>query len=124
MRQRHHRCGATILNGAVIAALQAWLKEHPDPRPKAPLFPSQKGGDALSVPTLNNMVKDWCREAGLKGNYGSHTLRKSWGYFQRVRAKTPVALLMSAFGHSSERQTLEYLGIEPDEICALYEMEL
>lgn len=115
---------ATTLNGAVIEAVQAWLKHHPDPSPKAPLFPSRKGG-SLGVSALNHMVKRWCAQTGVKGNVGTHTLRKTFGYFQRVKAGQPVALLMAVFGHSSERVTLEYLGIQPDEITDLYmELEL
>ena len=49
-----------------------------------------------------------------------HTLRKTWGYQQRIRHNAPVALLMRAYGHSSEAQTLEYLCIQPDEIRNLY----
>ncbi|MEO1242773.1 MAG: tyrosine-type recombinase/integrase [Pseudomonadota bacterium] len=116
---------ATTLNGAVIKAVQHWLEHHPDPRPKAPLFPSRKGIGALGVSALNHMIKKWCAEAGIKGNYGSHSLRKTFGYHQRVQAGQPVALLMAVFGHSSERVTLEYLGIQPDEIADLYmELEL
>ena len=37
----------TSLNATVIAALDAWLAEHPDPRPDAPLFMSRRGNAAL-----------------------------------------------------------------------------
>jgi hypothetical protein len=61
----------------------------------------------------------------LSGNYGSHTLRKTWGYHQRTDNDAPVALLMRAYGHASEWQTLEYLCIQPEEIRELYlQMEL
>ncbi len=46
-------------------------------------FTGQRGTAALQVSTLNNMVKDWCKRVRLKGNYGSHTLRKTWGFMQR-----------------------------------------
>ena len=83
-----------------------------------------KGG-ALGVSATNHLVKRWCKDAGLQGNYGSHTLRKTWGYQQRILLTTPISLLMRAFGHSSEIQTLEYLCIQPEEIGALYmELEL
>jgi len=70
------------------------------------------------------MVKDWCCEAELQGNFGSHSLRKTWGYHQRISNQASVALLMRAFGHKSEAQTLTYLGIEDDEVRQLYDMEL
>ena len=112
------------LNAPVIRTLRDWLAVHPDPSPEAPLFVSRKDGRALRVATVNNLVKTWCREAGLRGNYGSHSLRKTWGYHQRVQAGRPVALLMTAYGHASERQTLDYLCIQDTEIKELYDLEL
>ena len=34
----------------------------------------------ISVPSLNGMVKGWCKDINLTGNYGSHTLRKTFGF--------------------------------------------
>jgi len=82
------------------------------------LFTGKRG--PLTVPTVTALVKRWCREAGLRGNYGSHTLRKTWGYWQRTANHTPVPLLMEAFGHSTQRQTLQYLGIQDEEIRDVY----
>lgn len=118
------------VNQTVVDAIDAWLTAHPDPAPEAPLFISQKRGNALTVSTVNNMVKDWCDEVGLKGNYGSHTLRKTWGYHQlRGNTKTSphlvLPLLMEAYGHATQKQTLEYLCIQSDEVANLFmEVEL
>lgn len=84
------------------------------------LFTGQRGLEALKVSTLNNMVKSWCRNANLKGNYGSHTLRKTWGFMQRKKQDTPVPLLMQALGHATQRQTMEYLCIQEKEIENVY----
>lgn len=108
------------LNRAVIDTIQNWLKEHPAPSETAPLFRSKKTGEALTPITLTSMVKHWCETAGLNGQYGSHTLRKTWGYHQRKTFGTPTALLTRAYGHASEWQTLEYLCIQPEEIEELY----
>ncbi len=113
------------LNKVSKAAIEGWLAHHPAPELDAPLFISQKRGAALSVSAVNQLVKTWCAEIGLGGNYGSHSLRKTWGYHQRIERGTSVALLMRAFGHASEAQTLEYLCIQPDELAHLYlELEL
>jgi integrase len=84
------------------------------------LFAGRRSDRPLSVPTLNNLVKDWCRRANLKRNYGSHTLRKTWGYMQRTKQDTPIPLLMQAFGHASQQQTLAYLCIQDEEIDSIY----
>ena len=115
---------AITINKTVAKALDDWLSVHPDKRSDAPLFISQRTRKALSVSTLSTVVKNWCGEIGLKGNYGSHSMRKTWGYHQRVKNKQPIPLLMVAFGHTSQAQTLEYLCIQDDEIRDLYDMEL
>lgn len=84
------------------------------------LFTGQRGTEALRVSTLNNLVKSWCRKSNLKGNHGSHTLRKTWGFMQRKKQDTPVPLLMQALGHATQRQTMEYLCIQEKEIENVY----
>ncbi|HAW77050.1 MAG TPA: site-specific integrase [Alteromonas australica] len=123
-QQKTKKYRATTFNKTVVEAVQAWLAIHPDPRPGVPLFVSRKGGAALTVSTFGNMVKDWCRETGLSGNYGSHSLRKTWGYHQRIQNNAAIPILMVAFGHTTQQQTLEYLCIQAEEIQELYALEL
>lgn len=117
---------STTLNGVAFEAIQAWLARHPErDNLSAPLFLSQRGDRAIGVPALSRLVKQWCADAGLIGNFGSHTLRKTWGYHQRIRNAAPAPLLMTAYGHATQAQTLAYLGIQEDEINQLYlSMEL
>lgn len=110
------------LNKAAVTAIQAALnvKAYDD---GDYLFKSAKG-PVLAVPSVHRLVKGWCRDINLKGNYGSHTLRKTWGYHQRVTFSAGLPELMVAFNHSSQRQTLDYLCEQPDEIRSIYENEL
>ncbi|KZN55774.1 tyrosine-type recombinase/integrase [Pseudoalteromonas luteoviolacea] len=110
------------LNTSAITAIQNWLDHHPNRLdPSAPLFVSfRRLRKPLTVPALNRLVKSWCKHAKLNGNFGSHTLRKTWGYHQRIENHASVALLMRAFRHATEAQTLDYLGIIPDEIKDMY----
>ena len=110
----------TVLNENAVGAIQNWLEVHPKPVANAPLFWSNKSGKALTKFALIALVKRWCNEAGLKGNYGSHTLRKTWGFHQRKTFGKPLSLLTHAYGHAREWQTLEYLCIQPEEIEELY----
>lgn len=48
-----------------------------------PLFVGQRG--RMTVPTLSRKVSEWCDAVNLKGNYGSHSMRKTFGYHQRTR---------------------------------------
>lgn len=86
------------------------------------LFFSRRG-DRLGVPEVSRKMKSWCKEIRLPGNYGSHTMRKTWGYWQ-YRRGTPIPLLMEAFGHQTQQQTLAYLCIQPKEVAEIFDMEL
>lgn len=92
------------------------------------LFQSRKknsaSGGMLTVSYLNSLVKEWCREINLRGNYGAHTLRKTFGYIHRTVFGTDIPTLMEMFNHSSQRQTLTYLGIQPREINDAYLKEI
>ncbi len=110
------------LNRAVIEAVNCLLSsdEYND---KDYLFKSQRGA-VLTVPSVNRLVKQWCQNINLKGNYGSHTLRKTFGYHMRVTFGVGLPELMVTFNHSTQRQTLEYLCIQPEEIKGIYANEL
>lgn len=110
-----------VLNAKVCDVIGEWLAVHPwADDDDAPLFPNLRTGKSLTVPTLSKLVKRWCREAGLTGNYASHSMRKSFGYAQRTEHGVSVAVLMRLFNHSTERQTMAYLGISDEELDACY----
>ena len=109
------------LNKVAIKAIEVLLAPREN-TPEDYLFMGQRG--PLTVPTLSRMVKVWCRAINLKGNYGSHTLRKTWGYHQRVTYGMGLPELMVCFNHSSQRQTLDYLCVQPDEVRDIYLNEL
>ena len=106
------------LNKACIESIQALL-EAGGYQDVDYLFKSQRSA-VLTVPTVSNMVKAWCKEINLKGNYGSHTLRKTFGYHQRVTFGVDLPTLMVCFNHSTQKQTLDYLCIQAEEIKDVY----
>ncbi len=109
------------LNKSCVDAINALLKSR-DYSNDEPIFTGQRG--PLSVPSVNRLVKQWCRTVNLKGNYGSHSLRKSWGYHQRVTFGRGLPELMVCYNHSSQRQTLDYICVQPEEIKSIYANEL
>ncbi|XOV77477.1 MAG: tyrosine-type recombinase/integrase [Aestuariibacter sp.] len=115
---------AVALNQTAIEAIQLWLCYHPcKSGDNSALFPSRQFG-RLGVPALCNLVKQWCKGAGANGQFGSHTLRKTWGYHQRVTFNEPLVLISRALGHTSEAQTLRYIGLLPHEVTELYRHEI
>jgi integrase len=111
------------VNRSCVDAIQRLLASRPY-ADTDPLFLSRRGGNAISVMTVNNLVKEWCRKINMKGNYGSHTLRKTWGYHQRVTFNVGIPVLMACFNHSNQKQTLDYLCVQPEEIKSVYANEL
>lgn len=78
------------------------------------LFIGQRG--RWTVPTVSRKVKSWCQSINLKGNYAAHSLRKTWGYHQFHTFHQPLPILTDCFNHSTQKQTLLYLCIQPKEI--------
>ena len=111
---------AVALNENVVASIQTYLKQRPL-GDDAHLFTGLRG--CLTVPTVNRLVKTWCASVGLKGNYGSHSMRKTWGYWQRQNG-ADILNLVEAFGHATQRQTMAYLGLQPEDVMKLYDLNL
>ena len=109
------------LNKASIEAIKGLLASRLY-QAHEPLFLGRSG--ALRVPSVNRLVKQWCEAVNLRGNFGAHTLRKTWGYHQRVTFGRNLPELMVCFNHSSQKQTLDYLCIQPEEIRSIYANEL
>jgi len=109
------------LNKAAISSIQALLKSR-DYKDDDPLFLGQRG--CLTVSSVNRLVKTWCKDINLSGNFGSHSLRKSFGFHQRMTYGVGIPELMVTFNHSTQRQTLDYLCIQDEEIRSIYMNEI
>ena len=109
------------LNKACVDAIKKLLKSN-EFSDNDQLLKGQRG--SMVPQTVNALVKRWCQTINLKGNYGSHTLRKTWGYHQRVKYNVGIPELMVCFNHSTQRQTLDYLCIQPEEIRSVYANEI
>ncbi len=112
------------LNQRVKDVVSKLLESQPYESGDDYLFKSRKKSGPLTSTSLSRMVKGWCQTINLKGNYASHTLRKTWGFQQRVQFGTGIPVLMECFNHSTQKQTLSYLCIQPEEIKSVYLNEL
>jgi integrase len=63
-------------------------------------------------------IRTVCGEIGLPGNYGTHSLRKTWGYHARQQG-VDLALIMHKLNHASLVYTKRYLGITDAELEAV-----
>jgi integrase len=104
-----------VMNKSIHKSLQIYL-EKIKPSDDDFLFASRKGKRSITIQCVNNMVKKWAGEINLKGNYGAHSLRKTWGYIQRTVYGVGFEILCKRFNHSSPAITMRYLGIEDKEV--------
>lgn len=112
-----------VINKAVHKALQVYLSVIA-PGPNDFLFSSRKGNSHISSQSVGRLVKSWTAAINLKGQYGAHTLRKTWGYFQRTQHGAGFEILCKRYNHSSPAITMRYLGIEDREVCELLMNEI
>lgn len=75
------------------------------------LFKSRKGkNNPISRQRAYDIIKIACNKCEIY-NVGTHTLRKTFGYYLYNLSKLNLPILMEIFNHSSERITLAYIGI-------------
>jgi len=108
-----------ILSEAAREAIW-WYVEKVKPKRDDWLFPSSRSPkNHLSRYQAWRLVNRWCRDVGLEGHFGTHTLRKTWGYWAR-QSGARTELIQEAFGHRSPSITRAYLGIADEEVESLY----
>ena len=64
--------------------------------------------------TLRKKLKDAAKACGIKQNIGTHTLRKTFGYFH-YQSNHDIVFLQRLFGHSSALITMRYIGIADED---------
>lgn len=116
--QKTKKVRTIILSQAVYDAVQPLLTGDDS----KPLFRNADGGK-LAVESVIRLVKSWCAKVGLKGNYSSHTLRKTWAHHM-YKAGVNECDLSEALGHASVKQTRIYLGIQPADVEKMYMIEV
>lgn len=104
-----------VVNKNVYKALRNYL-DALKPADDDYLFKSRKGEKPLTIQSINRLIKKWTSAINLKGNYGAHTLRKTWGYHQRVTHGVGFEIIAKRYNHSSPAITMRYLGIEDKEV--------
>jgi integrase len=106
-----------VINKTVYKALRNYL-DTVQPDDRAFLFASRKGESHIQSQAVSKLVKKWTRAINLKGNYGAHTLRKTWGYIQRTFHGVGFEIICKRYNHSSPAVTMRYLGIQDKEVHA------
>lgn len=99
-----------VFNAAIHECFE-YYQEHDDSG-RSYLFSKKIRDEPIKVEYLTKLVKDWTRECGIDGNFGGQTLRKTFGYINRVVYGADLKVLSDLYGHSCPSVTLRYLDIK------------
>ncbi len=109
------------LNNTVKEALNYFLDKARITDPEQYLFKSERGNRALDRIRAWSLIQKWTKEVGLESErYGTHTLRKTWGYQARKQGVS-IEKINEKLGHKSVIVTKRYIGISQEEINLLEE---
>ena len=120
MKQRKQKKFVKLyFNQTVQTAINNYVAEYPIENLDDYLFFSRKGDEPITVQGLWGIIKGAAIEAGIKQNIGSHSLRKSFGFWcwhESEDKNKALVILQQLFNHSSTQITARYIGILDDEI--------
>ncbi|WP_434284610.1 tyrosine-type recombinase/integrase [Clostridium botulinum] len=109
------------LNDTLKKSLKAYVKQN-DFKQNDYIFKSRKGPNNHISPTQAYRILKAAAENLNIENFGTHSLRKSWGYWTYKASKYNIGLIMDTFNHSSEKITLKYIGITQEDKDELYSL--
>lgn len=113
-----------FFNDVVKNAIMNYIEYYPIDDIDSMVFASRKGDDeAIKEQTIWRILNDRAVEAGIKQNIGSHSLRKTFGYWTWHEAEDKnkaLVILQQLFAHSSTQVTMRYIGILDEEIKDTY----
>ena len=123
--QKRGKRQEVVINESIRITLEEYLAAYPlvSKNPENCIFFSSKCED-YSHPIKRGqawkLITSICQDVGLSGEFGTHSLRKTWGYHARLSG-VDLALIMHKLNHESIAYTRRYLGITDDELQAVVE---
>lgn len=106
-------------NQAVKKAITDYIEEYPIQDMNDYMFKSRKGDGSITERSLWKIIVDVADDAQLESNYGSHSLRKTFGYWVWHNAEDKnkaLVTLQVIFNHSSTAITAKYIGLTDEEV--------
>lgn len=83
------------------------------------LFKSKKGDRPITRVQAYRIINQAARAIGIKEAIGTHTLRKTFGYWA-YKSGADVTRIQKLLNHSAPSITLAYIGITKDELDDIY----
>lgn len=123
-QKKYHKFVKLYFNPTVRKAVNNYLELYPYANVDDLLFKSRKGDDAIQESVMWNILDKLAKDAGIKQNIGSHSLRKTFGYWiwhESADKNKALVILMKIFNHSDTATTAKYIGITDDEFQDTYD---
>ncbi|KOR25397.1 tyrosine-type recombinase/integrase [Clostridium sp. L74] len=110
------------LNNSIKRAIKLFVKEE-NLSIESFLFKSRKTSYSGYISSIQayRILKEAANVVGIK-NFGTHSLRKSWGYWTYKASRYNISLIMDMFNHSSKKITLRYIGMDQESKDQLYSL--
>lgn len=128
--KKQHKFVKLFFNETVKRSIMQFLKQYPYEKISDYCFPSQKSNKkdkdndgVILENSILGMIKETAREAKIKQNIGSHSLRQTWGFWiwhEATDKEKALVVLQNCFNHSSTQITMRYIGLMDDEIKEAY----
>ena len=106
-------------NDVVKKSITNYIEQYPIEDLNGFVFKSREGAGAVSERSVWRIIVDASAEAGIEHNVGTHSLRKTFGFWVWHNAEDKekaLVMLMVIFNHSSVATTKKYIGIMNNEI--------
>jgi integrase len=121
--QKRSKRQEVVINSSIQETLDEYLAAYPqisDGRDHFIFFNTKVGHfrEPIKRGQAWKVITTICQQVGLNGNFGTHSLRKTWGYHARMQG-VDLALIMHKLNHESIAYTKRYLGITDDELLAV-----
>ena len=110
-------------NEVVKKAITNYTEKYPIEDMNEYLFKSRKGNAPISEHALWDIISKAAIEAGIERNIGSHSLRKTFGYWVWHNAEDKnkaLVILQTIFNHSSPAVTGRYIGLTDNEVSNVF----
>jgi len=106
------------LSETCVKAIKEYLSETNLPE-SSPLFPSRKGGQAISRVQAYRIINAVARTVGITDPIGTHTMRKTFGY-HAYKTGIDISWIQKLLNHSAPSVSLAYIGITKDDLDSVY----
>ncbi|MCL4407095.1 MAG: tyrosine-type recombinase/integrase [Thermotogae bacterium] len=118
IEQKTEKKRKIIMNDSVREMLELFIKSTD--RRTGYIFSRTDGVKPITRGAVWYALNRYAKEAGIKGQIGTHTLRKTFGY-QLYKKGIDITRIQYILNHSNPKVTLRYIGITQEEVDDIVE---